>query len=285
METIGLFCGVPARRIGHCGGRRREPGNGAGVPEGDPHVPVLRSQSDSSARAHLPVLPLRRLHRSARRSGMDGHRTRERLPARDDPARDRRKDLVGGREVHWPVVHLRQPRGEVPRHRAARTVDERWHRAELRHHRPHAQLCDAGRLHDGDDAGGRHGGHRRVRPADAHALAACHHAAARQGVFHDALDLVQRLGHRAALLLLDEHRHQGRRQPRTRLPGHELHRARRGSVSVADRPGERKEPGVLRTERLRFLQVIPRPRPRVRLLRRLLARRRLRDGALRATRR
>ena len=75
-------------------------------------------------------------------------------------AGDRRQDLDGGREVHREVVPLRQPGGEVPRRRDARPVDERRHRGELRHHRPHAELRDAGGLRDAREPGRQRLGRR-----------------------------------------------------------------------------------------------------------------------------
>ena len=84
--------------------------------------------------------------------------------------------------------------------------------AELRHHRPHAELRDAGGLRHARGPGRqRLGRHRRARPADPHAVAARDHAARRQGVLHDALALAQRDAARAALLHVDERGHQGRR--------------------------------------------------------------------------
>ena len=71
-----------------------------------------------------------------------------------------------------------------------------------------------------------------------------------------------------------------------RLPGHALPRPRRRGEPVADRPEDGPGPRLLRAERLRPLQVVPRLRRAVGLLGRLLPRRRLRHGALlaRATR-
>ena len=77
--------------------------------------------------------------------------------------------------------------------------------------------------------------HRRPRPPDPHALAARGHAARGQGVLHDHVALAQRDAARAALLHVDERRHQGRGQPAVRLPRHPLHRPRGRGEPVADR--------------------------------------------------
>ena len=58
-----------------------------------------------------------------------------------DPPGNRRQDLDGHRESDRQVVHLRQPRRQVPRPCAAGTVDQRRHRAKLRHHRAHANFA------------------------------------------------------------------------------------------------------------------------------------------------
>ena len=196
------------------------------------------------------------------------------------------QDLDGGREVHREAVPLRQPGGQVPGRGHARPVDERGHRGQLRHHRPHSELRDAGGLpHAAEPGRERLGRDRGPRPPDPHALAARDHPARRQGVLHDHLALAQRDAPRAAVLHVDERRPQGGRQPAVRLPGHALHRPRGRGEPLADRPEDRARPVLLREKRLRPLQVVPRAGPPVRLLGRLLARRRLRHGPLLPARR
>ena len=199
------------------------------------------------------------------------------------PAGDRREDLVGGREVHRPLLHLRQPGGEVQGHRPARALDERRHRAELRHHRPHPQLRDTRGLP-------RRASSRTAAPPSSSACSTC--SRGRRGgwkcrcrptrpyfttrsFWYNATPLEQPVLH------LDERGHQGGREPAADLPGHPPPRPRRRGGPLARQPREREGPLVLRAERLRALQVVSRVRPPLRLLRRLLARRRLRHGPIR----
>ena len=114
----------------HCRGRAGC-GDGPHVQEGDADVPLLRPRSNPRRRPDLSLLPVRRLHRHAGGQGMDGRRVGKRIPSRHRVSRDRREDLERGREVDRAVVHLRQPRREVPRHRDAGAVDQRRHRTRI----------------------------------------------------------------------------------------------------------------------------------------------------------
>ena len=197
--------------------------HGARVRAGVPHLPVQRPEPDPDARSHLPVLPLRRVHRSRRAARLEGGGARERIHQGHDPAGNRRQDLERGRQAHQPVVHLFQPGRQVPRHRHARPVDQRRHRGQLRHHRPHAQRGHAGGLrHAHQRRWQRELHHRRARPAHPHAVATGSPAGPRRGVVQHQLILVQRVAAGAAVLLVDERRHQGEGQAAVRLPGHEL---------------------------------------------------------------
>jgi len=106
-------------------------------------------------RPDLPLLPVRRLHGHAGGQGMDGRRTRERLPSRHG--------VSGNRGKIWSAVEKSTGRSfiydnQVVKFATSRcgAVDERRHRAELRHHRPHAQLRHARGLRD------EHGRFRRA---------------------------------------------------------------------------------------------------------------------------
>ena len=107
--------------------------------------------------------------------------------------------------------------------------------------------------------------------------------ACRRVVQHHLL-LVQRLGPGAALLLLDERRHSGARQSPVRLSRDQPPGPRRRTRPLADRHRGAR-PLLVRAQRLRRVQVVPRLRAGDRLLRGVLARRQRRHGAVCAARR
>ena len=78
---------------------------------------------------------------------------------------------------------------------------------------------------------------------------------ARRGILHDAIALAEHVGHRAAVLHVDQYRPQGRGEPRVRVSRDEVHGPRGRGECLANPPREREEPRLLRSERLRLVQV------------------------------
>ena len=247
------------------------------------HLSVLRPRPHPDPGRRSAAVSLSRLPRllaDLRAPGMEGREDGERPDRGVRPSRGGREGVGRGGEGDGARVHLPQRGHEIPRHRAARTVDLGRRRVQFRRHRPHTGYRHAGRLH-GARKRGREREHLRGRhgPALADALAGRDPAARGQGLLRDPRAVVQSDAPRAAVLQLDDRGSVRAGRPRALRAGGIVPGAFGPRASVAGGRGG-PLPAAVPEQRVRRQQVVSRGRRAERLLRRLLPRRRLRLGAL-----